>query len=160
MDEARLGLEARNRQELRGGTHPFSLRAAGAEDVCDLALDLLEVHELSVHRSEAYVRDLVQVAQAVHDHLADLSARDLDPSGSPELRLDVVNDRAQPLGRDVALLGRLLEPGEQLLRVEVLATTILLGDVERHGFDALIRREALPTFQAFTPPADRLPDLW
>src|SRR5216684_6084743 len=120
------------------------LRPARAEDLFDFSFDLLEVHELSVHRGESDVRDLVQVAQAVHDHLADLPARDLDTSGAPELRLDIVNDRAQPLGRDVPLLRRLLEPGEQLLRVEVLAAAILLGDVERHRFDALIRREALP----------------
>src|SRR5712692_673479 len=141
------------------GSLLYLLGSSGAEDLFDLALDLLEVHELSINGREAYVRNLVQVAQAVHDHLADLSARDLDTSGAPELRLDVVDDRAQPLGRDVPLLRRLLEPGEQLLRVEVLAAAILLGDVERHRFDALIRREALPALQAFTPPADRLPDL-
>src|SRR6266851_5786250 len=148
MHEAGLRLEAGNHEDLGGRTHPFSLGSSGAEDLFDLALDLLEVHELSINGREAYVRNLVQVAQAVHDHLADLSARDLDTSGAPELRLDVVDDRAQPLGRDVPLL-----------RVEVLAAAILLGDVERHRFDALIRREALPALQAFTPPADRLPDL-
>src|SRR6266851_5701707 len=121
MHEAGLRLEAGNHEDLGGRTHPFSLGSSGAEDLFDLALDLLEVHELSINGREAYVRNLVQVAQAVHDHLADLSARDLDTSGAPELRLDVVDDRAQPLGRDVPLLRRLLEPGEQLLRVVVTA---------------------------------------
>src|SRR6266851_437018 len=124
MHEAGLRLEAGNHEDLGGRTHPFSLGSSGAEDLFDLALDLLEVHELSINGREAYVRNLVQVAQAVHDHLADLSARDLDTSGAPELRLDVVDDRAQPLGRDVPLLRRLLEPGEQLLRVEVLGAEL------------------------------------
>src|SRR2546422_10481376 len=92
-------------------------------------------------------------------HLADLPAWDLHPAGAPQLRLDVVDDRAQPLGRDIALFGRLLEAGEELLRVEVLAATVLFGDVKGHRFDAFVRGETLPALQAFTPPADRLPDL-
>src|SRR6266852_1049067 len=82
MHEAGLRLEAGNHEDLGGRTHPFSLGSAGAEDLFDLALDLLEVHELSVNGREAYVRDLVQVAQAIHDHLADLPARDLDAPGA------------------------------------------------------------------------------
>src|SRR5690348_13061389 len=54
--------------------------AAGAQYLLDLALDLLEVHELPVDGGEADVCDLVQVAQPLHDHLADLPARDLDPA--------------------------------------------------------------------------------
>src|SRR4029077_17226368 len=88
-----------------------------------------------------------------------LPAWDLDAAGPPQLSLDVSDDRAQTLRRDVALLGRLLEPGEELLGVEVLAAPVLLGDVEGHRLDALVRGEALPALQAFTPPADRLPDL-
>src|SRR5579859_7588216 len=135
------------------------LRAARAQDLLDLALDLLQVHELSVHRREADVRDLVEVAQAVHDHLADLAARDLHPARPAQLRLDVVDDGPQPLRRDVALLGRLLQAVEQLLRVEVLAAAVLLGDEERHRLDALVRRESLPALQALTPPSNRLPHL-
>src|SRR5579859_1307933 len=56
------------------------LRPARAQDLFYLALDLLQVHELPVHRREPDVRDLVQVPQAVHDHLSDLPARDLDPA--------------------------------------------------------------------------------
>src|SRR2546422_7077537 len=86
------------------GPMPRSLRAARAQYLFDLALDLLQVHELPVHGRKADVRDLVQVAEAVHHHLADLPARDLDPSGAPELGLDVIHDGAQPLRRDVSLL--------------------------------------------------------
>src|SRR4029077_16456697 len=87
------------------------------------------------------------------------AARDLDAPRPAQLGLDVVDDRPQPLRRYVALLGRLLEPGEEPLWVEVLAAPVLLGDVEGHRLDALVRGEALPALQAFTPPADRLPDL-
>src|SRR2546427_5786913 len=117
-------------------------RSARAEDLFDLPLDLLEVHELAINRGEADVCDFVQVAQAVHHHLADLPAWDLHPAGAPQLRLDVVDDRAQPLGRDIALFGRLLEAGEELLRVEVLAATVLFGDVKGHRFDARTDRKS------------------
>src|SRR5207245_8141251 len=149
--------------KVAAGINPAALatlaRAARAEDLFDLALDLLEVHELAVHGREADVRDLVEVAQAIHHHLADLAAGDLDPARAPQFGLDVVDDRPQALGGDVALLGRLLQAGEELLGVEVLAAPVLLGDVERHRLDALIRGEALPALQAFTPAADRLPGL-
>src|SRR5439155_2268395 len=92
----------------------------GAEYLLDLALDLLEVHELAVDGGKADVRNLVQVTQAVHHHLSDLLARDLHPARAPQLRLDVVHDRTQPLRRDVALFGRLLQAVEQLLGVKVL----------------------------------------
>src|SRR5438477_265369 len=70
--------------------------------------------------------------------------------------LSVPSHRAAP---GAALLGRLFQAGEELLGVEILAAPVLLGDVERHRLDALIRGEALPALQAFTPAADRLPDL-
>src|SRR4029077_16345565 len=132
---------------------------ARAQHLLDLALDLLEVHELPIHRGEADVGDLVQVAQALHDHLPDLSGRNLHPAGPPQLRLDVVHDRPQALRRDVALFGRLLQAGEKLLRVEVLASPVLLDDEERDGLNPLVRGEALTALQAFTPSANRLPDL-
>src|SRR5947207_4355446 len=138
---------------------PERLRTARAEYLLDLPLDLLQVHELPVHRRKADVSNLVQVAQPVHHHLTDLLARDLDASRAPELRLDVVDDRPQPLGRDVALLSRLLQAVEQLLGVEVLAAPILLGDEERHRLDALIGGESLPALQTLTPAPDRLADL-
>src|SRR2546430_5773272 len=57
-------------------------RAAGAaprrEHLLDLPLHLLQVHELAVHRREADVGHLVDIAQTVHHHLPDLAARDLD----------------------------------------------------------------------------------
>src|SRR5216683_1491700 len=104
------------RLSLRAG-----LGAARAQDLLDLTLNLLEVHELPVDRREPDVGDLVEVAEAVHHHLADLPAGYLDASRTTELGLDVVDDGAQPLRRDVALFGRLLQAGEEFLRVEVLA---------------------------------------
>src|SRR5450759_4034590 len=135
------------------------LRAARAEDLFDLPLHLLEVHELPVDRGEPDVGDLVEVAQPVHHHLADLAARNLDATGAPELGLDVVHDRAQPLWRDVALLGRFLQACEKLLRIEILSPPILLRDEERDGLDSFVRSESLPALQALTPATDRLTDL-
>src|ERR1700730_15437414 len=64
----------------RAARTKVSLRSAGAEHLLDFALDLLEVHDLPIDRRESDVRHLVEVAQPVHHHLADLSARDLDPT--------------------------------------------------------------------------------
>src|SRR3982074_2834567 len=77
---------------------PRTLRTAGAQDLLDLFFDLLEVHELAVDGGEPDVRHLVEVSQPDHHHLADLPARNLDATRAPQLRLDVVDDRAQPLG--------------------------------------------------------------
>src|SRR5205814_10650577 len=87
-----------------------------------------------------------------------LPAGNLDPSRSPQLRLDVVDDGAQPLRRDVPLLGRLLQARKQLLGVEVLASAVLFDDEERDGLNPFVSGEALPALQAFPPPADRLAD--
>src|SRR6266568_4430862 len=135
------------------------LRTARAEYLFDLPLDLLQVHELAIHRGEPDVGDLVEVAQAIHDHLADLLAGDLHPPGPAKLGFDVIDDGAQALRRYVALFGGFLQAVEELDRIEVLTPAILLGDEEGHGFDALVRGEALPALQAFAPAADRLPDL-
>src|SRR3989442_7957088 len=135
------------------------LRAARAQYLLDLLFDLLEVHELPVDRREPDIRDLVEVAKSGHHHLADLSTRYLDPTRPAQLGVDVVHDRSEPLRRDVPLLGRLLQPVEEFLGVEVLTPAVLLGDEERHRLDSLIRGEALPALQAFSPAANRLPDL-
>src|ERR1700736_668133 len=69
---------------------------AGGEDLLDLELDLLEVHELPVYGREADVSDLVEHPQPVHHHLADLAAGDLGAAAVAQLGLDLVDDRAQP----------------------------------------------------------------
>src|SRR6266568_7594976 len=92
----------------RTGVQPGRLGAARAEDLLDLPLDLLEVHELPVDGGEADVRDFVQVAQTLHDHLADFAAWDLHAAGAAELGLYVVDDGAQALRGDVALFGGFL----------------------------------------------------
>src|ERR1700681_4810737 len=78
---------------------------------------------------------------------------------APQLVLDIVDDRPQTLGRDVPLLGGLLQTGEQLLWIEVFAPPVLLGDEKRDGFDPLVRGESLPALQALTPAPNRLTDL-
>src|SRR5256885_11153548 len=143
----------------RTGVRPGGLGAAGAQDVFDLSLDLLQVHEFPVDRGEADVGDFVKVAEAVHDHLADLAAWDLHAAGAAELGLDVVDDGAQALRGDVALFGGFLQAVEELLGVEVLAAPVLLGDEEGHRLDALVSCKALPTLQALTAASDRLPHL-
>src|SRR5919197_3661563 len=79
-----------------------SLGAARAQNLLDLPLDLLEIHELAVHGREPDVRDLVEVPQPLHHHLPDLLARDLHTPRPPQLGLDVIDDGPQPLRRDVA----------------------------------------------------------
>src|SRR5205085_10405881 len=76
-----------------------------------------------------------------------------------ELGLDVVDDGAQALRGDVALFSGFLQTVEQFLRVEVLAATVLLGDEERHRFDAFVCGEALPALQALTTAPNRLSHL-
>src|ERR1700738_3526000 len=70
---------------------------AGGEDLLDLELDLLEVHELAIDGGEADVGDLVEHPQALHHHLADLAAGDLGAAAVAQLGLDLVHDRPQSL---------------------------------------------------------------
>src|SRR5258708_787843 len=135
------------------------LRTARAEDLLDLLLDPLQVHGLAIDRGKPDVSELGEDRQPVHHHLADLPARDLDAARAPELCLDVVDDGAKALRRDVTLLGRLLQAGEELLRIEVLAASVLLGDEERDRLDPFIRGESLPALKALTPAPNGLPDL-
>src|SRR5437764_1887840 len=152
------------RRPKRGTNQPiqstnYRLVPARAQYLLDLPLDLLEVHELPVHRRKSDVGDLVQLAQLVHDHLTDLLARDLHPPAAPQVGLDLVHDRAQLLLRDVAFLGRLAQAHDQLLRIEILAPAVLLDHVEGHRLDALVGGEALPAVEALAAAPDGLAHL-
>src|SRR6266581_1018876 len=102
------------------------------EELVDLVLDFLEIHERPVHRGEANVRHLVQAAELVHHQFADFTRGNLE------------------------LGGGLHQAGEQLLAVEVFAAAVLLHDVEGHGLDPLVGGEALRALQALAPATDRL----
>src|SRR5438309_1112193 len=127
------------------------------EELVDLVLDFLEIHERPVDRGEANVRHLVQAAELVHHQFADFTRGNLDLAARSELGLDLVHDAFHRTGGDLALGGRLHQAREQLLAVEVFAAAVLLHDVERHGLDSLVGGEALGALQALAPATDRLP---
>src|SRR5256886_2777232 len=126
------------------------------QELVDLVLDFLEIHERPVHRGEANVRHLVQASELVHDQFADFPRGNLDLAAGAELGLDLVHDAFHRAGRDLALGGGLHQPGEQLLAVEVFAAAVFLHDVERHRLDPLVGGEALRALQALAAAADRL----
>src|SRR2546430_14354400 len=126
------------------------------EELVDLVLDFLEIHERPVHRGEANVRHLVQAAELVHHQFADFTRGNLDLAAGSELGLDLGHAAFHRAGRDLALGGGLHQAGEQLLAVEVFAAAVLLHDVEGYRLDPLVGGEALRALQALAPATDRL----
>src|ERR1700730_13485323 len=65
------------------------------EHVFECGAHLFGILERTVHGGETDIRDLVELAQALHDHLADLSAGDLEQVAAAELVLNLVDHHLQ-----------------------------------------------------------------
>src|SRR5438445_10693580 len=95
-------------------------RLVASDQVLQLVQELVDILELAVDGGEANVSDFIELAQAFHDARADLSGRHFALFRVVEPRLDLVDDRIEPRGRDGPLLARLGEARSQLLSIEAL----------------------------------------
>src|SRR5437867_249021 len=112
---------------------------------------------MAVDRGEPDVRDLIQLVEGLHHALADLARFHLVEALAEKIRLQPVDDRVKPLGRDGALLARPQEPVQDLLAAERLPPAVLLDHEERRRLDCLIGREPPLALETLAAAADRLP---
>src|SRR5688572_33379636 len=117
--------------------------------------EVVDVLERAVHRGEANVGDVIELAQFGHHEFTDAARCDLALGGHAQL----VDHRAHR-GFDLflghrPLLQRAIEADAQLARVELLAAAIALDDHRQLQLDRFQGAETLAAGLAFTPPADR-----
>src|SRR4029077_18277260 len=126
-----------------------------AQELVDLVLDLLKVHEGAVDGGKANISHLVEATELIHHQLAHFTRWNVNLAPGSQLRLDLVHDPFDGAVRDLALGGGLHQAAEELLAIEVLPAAIRLPHVERPRLDALVGGEALGALQALAAPADR-----
>src|SRR5207245_4150515 len=102
---------------------------APAHERSELVVERVEVLDARVHDFESQIRQRVALRKPLEDHLADALRRDLRYAGTPELRLDGVDQpvdvlRAQPARR------RLADRARELAAVELLACSVTLQDLD------------------------------
>src|SRR3954466_498458 len=138
----RLALE---RQLIRSGEGVLLVAA-------DDGLELVEVAEIAVDRRELDRGDRVDHGQPALREVADLTGLYLRPA-PPHRRRDRLRQLHQLLRAHGPLVGCPLEPSQELLAVESLATAVALEN--RHvGLSALVGGEAVAAVAAFATTAD------
>src|SRR5690606_4781936 len=109
----------------------------------------------AVHRGEAYVADMVELAQFGHHELANPARGDLALGGHAQLVHDRAHRRLDLLLGHRTLLQRAVEALAQLARVEDFTPPVALHDRGQLQFDRLQGAEALAAGLAFPPATDR-----
>src|SRR4051812_5010409 len=118
----------------------------------DDGLELVEVGQVAVDRSELDRRDRVDQREPALGEVADLARLDLR-TAPPHRRRDRLRQLHQLLRTHGPLVGCPLEPSQELLAVESLATAVALGD--RHvGLRTLVCGEAVAAALAIATAAD------
>src|SRR4051812_19943658 len=118
----------------------------------DDGLELVEVGQVAVDRSELDRRDRVDQREPALGEVADLARLDLR-TAPPHRRRDRLRQLHQLLRTHGPLVGCPLEPSQELLAVESLATAVALEN--RHvGLSALVGGEAVAAVAAFATTAD------
>src|SRR5690606_24019624 len=135
------------------GDEEIALAGVGGEALIDDALHFAEefVHggELAVDAGEAHVGDLVELAQAAHDRLADPGDGHFLLEDALRLVLHLLGQALEGgLGHGTLVAGA-LEAGDDLLAIPRHAPAVLLDDREFHALlDAFVGGEAFLAAQA------------
>ena len=117
--------------------------------------ELLGVLELTVDRGEAHIGDLVDEAQALHHHLADLGRGDLLLLAAIEQTLYLIYQAGDLVLGNRALLARDLDGAAQLIPTKRLTAPIGgLDHHQAHLFDLFEGRETPVAGVALAPPLD------
>jgi hypothetical protein len=118
----------------------------------ELGLELADVVELPVDRSEADVGDAVELLQAPEGKLTNPLGLRRSTLGA-QLGDDPIDEQVELLSLERSLDRRSLETGDQLAPVKGLAGAVSLSDVERPLVVALVGREPPLASGAATPAA-------
>src|SRR3954470_13980192 len=118
----------------------------------DDGLELVEVAEVAVHGRELDRGDRVEHGEGALREVADLAGLDLR-TAPPHRRRDRLRQLHQLLRTHGPLVGGPLEPSQELLAVESLATAVALENRDV-GLSALVCGEAVAAVAAFATAAD------
>src|SRR5262249_61387581 len=110
--------------------------------------------EAAKHRGEARGRHDVDLDQLLEHPRPDRRAGQLGLTGLLHALLDAIAQPLERVDRDRPLGARLLDAGEQLAPVEVLAALVALHQLRQHVLDALARGEAARALETLAAPAD------
>ena len=113
----------------------------------------VNVVKIAVNRSEADVRDVVDLLELVKSDLADLVGGDFALEGIFQFGRDILDDIFDGLQLDGALNGGSAKPVHQLFAVERLYRMILFNDHQRDLLDDLIGSKTGSALDAFAAAA-------
>src|SRR5262245_23544685 len=126
------------------------------EQVFQLAHELADVAEVTIHGSKTHVSDLVETLELVHHQLADFVRPHLFLGTFLQRRFDLVGHALDGGNADGPLLTRLQQAGDQLLSLESLAGTVLLDHHVRDLVDPLVAGESSSAAETLAPSTDDL----
>src|SRR5262245_62174997 len=126
------------------------------EEIVQLAHELADVAELTVHGREAHVGDLVQLLQLLHHEAAHFRGGDFPLGPLLQRALDAIGDRLERGDAHGPLFARFQQPGHQLLPLEPFTRPVFLDHHIWDFVDALVAREPLAAVEALASPANRL----
>src|SRR6185503_4666905 len=149
----RDGPSALTAERSRRTPRALALRGNGF-DFLQCVAEIGHVLERPVDRCEPDVRDLVELVELFHHHLAQLSRRNLALAERQHAMDDAVDRRVDELGGHGSLVQGAREADAQTSRVEFGTIAIGLDDLRQSQLDGLVRREALLAGRAFAPAAN------
>src|SRR5579859_118838 len=120
----------------------------------DLLAERLDVLKAAIHRGEAHVGHLVEMAQFLHDELTNGARRHLALAEHTQIVADAPDRLLDRLGTDWALLEGFGHALLELVLVKWLAAAVALDHTRHQQFCRLEGREALTAAKALAPPTD------
>ena len=105
---------------------------------------------------ETHVRDVIELSQTLHHHIADFLVGDLDSALSVEGRLDILYQGVDRGGAYRQLRAGAADAGAHLLTGELLAAPILFHNHDRGDLDTLVGGESATAVKAFTTAANTI----
>src|SRR5208282_2570376 len=114
----------------------------------------LYILKVPIDGCEAHIRDLVQVAQALHNQFSYICSRYFTVSAVSELGFHCVHYFSELSHRDRPLLTGLEQPGKYLLAVELFPSAVLLYDHVRDLIAAFVGGKTALTAETLPAAAD------
>src|SRR2546427_7540079 len=135
------------------GDSAIASHLANAHEGRKLVVERVDVFQPRVHDLEAEIRQRVAFREALEDHLADPSGRDLGCATLPDRGLELVDEAIDLFARQRLRRG-LPDRARELPPVELLAAAVPLQDLDTGGLAPLKGGESLLTPVADPPPTD------
>src|SRR5690349_12637284 len=114
------------------------------------------VFKLQIHRSKSNIGDLVELFQAPHDHLSNLTRRALTLGRFLHIFLYSVHNALELRRGYRSFFTSAQQARHYFVAIERLAPAVFLDDHVRDLIDTFVRREAPLTTQALAPAANRV----